>query len=225
MVITMIIAIIGISGRMGSKLFNFYKDKYEIVGVDRINFDKALTYKSLRDIPSFDLVIDFSSPLLKKELIYALENDIFVICGTTGYTDSDILEFKKINENKFFWSPNYAKGIQLFYRISKICKNDFKLLDFVEIHASTKKDMPSGTAKTLAKNLGIEQSKIQSVRLPYAPPIHELVFSSENERIILRHEVISTEAFIDGVDEKLKEVLEEIKNDKEIIWMWMFWLS
>ena len=202
---------------MGSRLFNFYKDKYEIVGVDRINFNGTLTYKSLRDIPNFDLVIDFSSPLLKKELVYALENDVFVISGTTGYTDKDILELKKINENKFFWSPNYAKGIQLFYKLSGICKNDFNLLDFVEIHASTKKDKPSGTAKMLALDLGIDQNKIQSVRLPYAPPIHELVFSSENERIILRHEVIKADAFIDGVDEKLKEVLEEIKNDKEII--------
>ena len=84
-------------------------------------------------------------------------------------------------------------------------KDEFKILDFVEIHETTKKDAPSGTAKMLAEILGVNESKIQSLRLNYAPATHELIFYSEAERITLKHEIFNKMAFVIGLIEEIKK--------------------
>ena len=61
----------------------------------------------------------------------------------------------------------------------------------------------------------IDENKIQSLRINQANPVHEIIFSSEYERIILRHEVMKKDAFLIGFEKKLNEMRE--KNDKEAI--------
>lgn len=201
-------AILGISGRMGQKVFEYFKDKFEIIGVDKINFREVPTYTSLKDIPEkIDVVVDFSSPSAAEELRYAIEHEILTLSGTTGYEDKIIDELKKTGKNRFYWSANYSKGIDLFTSLIDSIKEEYALFDFIEIHAATKKDAPSGTAKMLARNLGISYDKIQSLRIHYAPPIHELIFSSKYEQITLRHEVTDTRAFLEGFENKLQELL------------------
>ena len=78
---------------------------------------------------------------------------------------------------------------------------------FVEIHATSKKDAPSGTAKVLARSLNISEDKIQSLRLNQAPAIHEIIFSSLDERVYLRHEILNKKAFLTGFDEELRKRL------------------
>ncbi len=205
-------AIIGISGRMGNKLYEYFKDNYEIVGIDVIRNKNVDTYKSIKDIEfDIDVVVDFSTPNAKEELLLAIERGILVLSGTTGYEDKDIDELKRLGKNKFYWSSNYAKGIHLFSNLIDIIKKDYTLFDFIEIHAATKKDAPSGTAKMLAKKLDIPYEKIQSLRIHYAPPIHELIFSSKYEQITIRHEVMDTMAFLEGFHFKLNEMLGETK--------------
>lgn len=208
MVIHMLMAIIGISGRMGQRLYDYFKDRFEIVGIDLINCSKVKTYKHLSDVKEkIDVVVDFSNTNAFDELCYALENSILTLSGTTGYTDELLDELKEKGSDLFYWSANYSKGIGLFSRLIKIIKNDYSLFDFIEIHASTKKDSPSGTAKMLARDLDISFDKIQSLRINHAPPIHELIFSSENEQIAIRHEVTNTNAFLEGFDEVLTNLL------------------
>lgn len=201
-------AIIGISGRMGRRLYEYYKDKYDIVGVDIINFSEAKTYKSLKDIPyDIDIVVDFSSKDSIDELKYAVDNNILTLSGTTGYDIDEILELKERSNNRFYWSANYAKGIDIFIKIIDFIKDEYEFLDFIEIHSTSKKDSPSGTAKMLARRLNISNDKIQSLRINSAPAIHELIFHSKNERIIIRHEAIDISSFIEGFDIALKSML------------------
>lgn len=107
----------------------------------------------------------------------------------------------------FIWKANYAKGIKLFSKLIEDCKEEFDILDFVEIHATSKKDAPSGTARVLARKLNIPEQKIQSLRLNQAPAIHEIIFSSDDERVYIRHEIINKRAFITGFDEELRKVI------------------
>lgn len=211
-------AIIGISGRMGTRVYEYFKKDYDIVGVDYINFKEAPTYKSLKDIPlPLDVVVDFSSVKAEPELRYALKRGLLTLSGTTGYPDKVIDELKKQGQDLFYWSANYSKGIHLFSRLIELIQKEYDLFDFIEIHAATKKDAPSGTAKMLARDLNIPYDRIQSLRINYAPPIHELIFSSRYEHIIIRHEVIDTLAFLEGFDAKLKEMIGRSKNDKEAL--------
>lgn len=193
---------------MGKKIFDYFKDRFEIVGIDVMNFDDAPTYKSLKEVAGdIDVIVDFSSPNALDELTYAIENNLLVLSGTTGYEDEVIDELKRKGKGRFYWSSNYSKGIQLFSKLIEIIQKEYDLFDFIEIHASTKKDAPSGTAKMLARELNIPYDRIQSLRLHYAPPVHELIFSSKNEQITVRHEVTNTLAFLEGFDTKLSEML------------------
>ena len=208
----MLIVIIGINGKMGRRIYNKYKDQYDIIGVDKQPFGDLEIYKSIEDIDKkIDLVIDFSSPDAVDNLIYALKNNIMVISGTTGYSKDMLNELVKIGGNLFYWSCNYARGIPLFIRILKLCMKEYEVFDFVEIHASTKKDAPSGTAKMLSDELDIPYDKIQSLRIDNAPAIHEIIYSSLSERITIRHEVQNPDAFIEGFDYVFNQICHKEK--------------
>ena len=198
----------GICGKMGTLIYEYLKNSNKIIGIDKIKHKEVPTYTNLKDIAKIDLLIDFSSIECYEILIEAINNKIPVFSGTTGYTKDEInrlINLAKVNNSIFVWKPNYAKGINLFSKILNECKDEFKILDFVEIHETTKKDAPSGTAKMLAEILGISESKIQSIRLNYAPATHELIFYSEAERITLKHEIFNKKAFIVGLMEEIKK--------------------
>lgn len=212
----MIMVIIGICGKMGNCLADYFEKKWDIIGVDLKKHPKYTTYSSidLIDLP-IDVVADFSSVNAKNELIKAINKNVLVLSGTTGYSFSEIDEFINLGKEKFFWSANYAGGIFLFYKLCELVFKDYDIFDFIEIHAKDKKDKPSGTAKMIAKKLTIDENKIQSLRINQANPVHEIIFSSDYERIILRHEVMKKDAFLIGFEKKLNEMRE--KNDKEAI--------
>lgn len=204
-------AILGICGKMGSKIYEKYKNEFSIVGIDVKQHDEVLTVQGLEELPSaVDVLVDFSSPDAFPILWKAIEQRYPILSGTTGYSFEQIEELTKYaikQKVPFIWKANYAKGIKLFTKLIEECKKEFEILDFVEIHATSKKDAPSGTAKVLAKDLGIPEQKIQSLRLNQAPAIHEIIFSSENERVYIRHEILQKKAFIVGFDEELKKIL------------------
>jgi 4-hydroxy-tetrahydrodipicolinate reductase len=140
------------------------------------------------------------------DLIYALKNNIIVISGTTGYDKFEIEMLKEIGNGNFYYSSNYAKGIKMFTKLVKEITEIYNEFDFVEIHSSKKKDSPSGTAKMIADKLEIDYSLIQSLRLKDANPIHKFIFKDKNEKITIIHEIFNPNAFIDGVDEIIKEI-------------------
>ena len=203
----MVIVIIGVNGRMGKLLYEHYKNKFDIIGVDT----KACGFSSFNSIEDInrkvDIVIDFSSTSAISELIYALKNNMIVICGTTGYNQNQIEMLSEIGNGNFYYSSNYAKGINVFTKIVKEVNKDYNDFDLVEIHSSKKKDIPSGTAKMIANKLEFNNSKIQSLRLKNANPIHKIIFTDNYERITITHEITSPMAFIEGVNEVLKQII------------------
>ncbi|MDE6408153.1 MAG: hypothetical protein K2K48_05400 [Anaeroplasmataceae bacterium] len=207
----MVMAIIGICGKMGSQIYDKYKDEFYIVGIDEIKHKAVETFQDILDVPyPIDVVVDFSSIEAYETLVQAIKKGYIVLSGTTGYSFEQIDVLYKLAaeyHTTFIWKANYAKGIKLFSKLLEDCKKEFEILDFVEIHATSKKDAPSGTAKVLAKSLDIPENKIQSLRINQAPAIHEIIFSSEDERVYLRHEILQKRAFITGFDEDLRKVL------------------
>ena len=199
--------ILGALGKMGLKLIEKYRNDYEIIGIDLNESDIIPIKKSIDEIDDFDIAIDFSSINAKTELIKILKRNKPTISGTTGYTKEEIEYFYSLNKDQFYWSCNFSKGIALFEEISKIIKKEYPIFDFVEIHSIGKKDAPSGTAKYLADILDYPYNKIQCLRLPLAPAIHEIVYTTDNERIIIRHEAINKNAFIEGIDRIIKELI------------------
>ena len=193
---------------MGTLIYEYLKNSNTIYGIDIKKHKVVPTYNALNEIDNVDIIIDFSSINSFDHLVDGIKKRIPIFCGTTGYTKDKLEELKvlaKEYDTIFIWKPNYAKGIKLFSKILKECKEEFKILDFVEIHETTKKDAPSGTSIMLAEIIGIDKSNIQSIRLNFTPAIHELIFYSDSERITLKHEIFDKKAFIIGLMEEINK--------------------
>ncbi len=70
--------------------------------------------------------------------------------------------------------------------------------EIVELHADTKLDAPSGTAKTTAQLMGGDVP-IHSVRLPGLVAHQEVIFGGQGQTLTIRHDTSSREAFVPGV--------------------------
>jgi 4-hydroxy-tetrahydrodipicolinate reductase len=69
--------------------------------------------------------------------------------------------------------------------------------EIVELHADTKKDAPSGTAKATAERLG--GAPIHSVRLPGLVAHQEVLLGGDGQLLTIRHDAYSREAYVPGV--------------------------
>ncbi len=70
--------------------------------------------------------------------------------------------------------------------------------EIVELHAETKLDAPSGTAKATAELLGGDVP-VHSVRLPGLVAHQEVLLGGEGQLLTIRHDTFSRTAFAPGV--------------------------
>lgn len=204
------VAICGINGKMGTRIYEILRSNpliEKIFGIDSAK-DKSeflLIYDDLSSLilnNKIDILIDFSNKDYSYPFILeALKNNIKVISGTTGFDEKDILFLKEIaleNKISFCWSSNFAKGSAILSKIIELLKNEFKQVDLIEAHSNTKKDKPSGTAKVLSKIINIDNADIQVLRLNNVNATHCLIFKDEYEKIVINYEVLDKRAFIEG---------------------------
>ena len=106
-----------------------------------------------------------------------------------------------------FHAPNFAQGAVLMMRFAAAAAKAFPRAEIVELHADTKRDAPSGTAKATAERMGTSPA-IHSVRLPGLVAHHEVIFGGPGETLTIRHDTTSREAFVPGVLLALERVRE-----------------
>jgi 4-hydroxy-tetrahydrodipicolinate reductase len=82
----------------------------------------------------------------------------------------------------------------------------FPRAEIVELHAETKRDAPSGTAKATAALLPGD-TPIHSVRLPGLVAHQEVLFGGDGQVLTIRHDTTSREAFAPGVLLALERLL------------------
>lgn len=152
-----------------------------------------------------DVWIDFSSPEGLGRLLQHIANtDAAVVSGTTGLSERDFNLLKqRAKSKKIFWASNMSPGLWAFRQALKGFGsiNDF---DFAieEIHHIHKKDKPSGTAKTIHKDLeSVVNKKIDppvSYRLGGVFGIHTVFAASANEVITMQHQALNRSVFAEG---------------------------
>jgi len=153
-----------------------------------------------------DSIIDFSSPQNTLEIAKKLKNSgKLLVSGTTGFTSEEFKQFMKCAE--FFpiiWSANMSIGVNLLHRLLKVSApilgEDFDSA-IIDIHHKHKKDSPSGTALSLAKNLeecGHAIPQISSLRIGEEFGSHEIIFSGKDESISFKHRSFSRNSYAKG---------------------------
>ncbi len=168
-----------------------------------------------------DIVVDFSHHTAISSLLEtAVQRNLPCVIATTGHTDEEReLIAQAARSIPVFHSANFSLGVALMAKLVKSISAFLpeSEIEIVETHHNRKLDAPSGTALMLAD--AAAQSRpdavihtgrsgsgkrepneigIQSLRYGNIVGIHEVLFSTGNETITLKHEAHSRALFAQG---------------------------
>lgn len=165
-------------------------------------------WKHLDTQPSTPFVwIDFSHASCFDSVIEQVRTlNCPLVMGTTGLTEENIQQLKTLSHQiPIFYDTNFSVGIHIVRKLLKQLPQtcaDFDISIFESHHAS-KKDAPSGTAKTLANDLKecfgmLKDVPILSHRGGGIRGQHSVIFAGSNEVITLQHEALDRSVFAEG---------------------------
>lgn len=181
----------------------------------------------------FDVIIDFSNhKATKKILDFAKTNKKPILIATTGHSND---EEKLIEEySKYIYiikATNTSLGVYSLNRLAKLATQILENFDIeiVEKHHNRKIDAPSGTAKTLAKNIKDVRAELEivnertgkreanelgihSVRAGNIVGEHSVIFANEDEVIEIKHTAFSRKIFALGAIKLAEKLLEKQKG-------------
>jgi len=209
-------------GKMGKIIGELAESRGHSI-VAKINIDNREELATI-DPKTIDVAIEFSQPESAIENIkWALERNIPVVSGTTGWTSKkpEINRFTLEKNGAFFYASNFSIGVNIFFKVNEFLArlmnetNEYQV-SMEEIHHTEKKDAPSGTAITLAQGIiknyktikdwylqgeteGSTQAlPITSKRIDPTPGTHSVRYSSAVDDIEIIHTAHSRQGFALG---------------------------
>ena len=146
------------------------------------------------DLKDAKVAIEFTTPTTAKDnILRAWAQNVPVVCGTTGWDAASLMEEDKRLHNKpmLIWKSNFSIGVNIFFDLNKALASAMKAQpqytpSITETHHIHKLDKPSGTAKTLAEQIGTDVA-IESIREGEVPGTHVVTWDSEEDTIIITH--------------------------------------
>ena len=227
----------GCNGKMGQTITAMCKEDAEIeivAGIDLYDGIKndypVFENISLCDVKA-DVIIDFSNAKAVDDLlVYSAEKNVPVVLCTTGLSEEQLAEVKKVSEKTaVLKSANMSLGINMLMELLK--KTALTLapagfdMEIVEKHHNQKLDAPSGTALALADSMNealenkyeytYDRSKERKKREKYEIGIsavrggnivgeHEVIFAGQDEVIEFKHTAYSKAVFAKGAVQAAK---------------------
>jgi 4-hydroxy-tetrahydrodipicolinate reductase len=213
------IALIGY-GKMGHAIEEIALERgHEIVlktGIENIEDN------TIENIRRAEVAIEFTGPEIAFDNIKkCIDAGVPVVSGSTGWLDryDEASDYCKSKNGTLLYASNFSIGVNIFFALNR------KLAELMaphknydahmkEIHHTTKKDAPSGTAITLAEDiLDISPQKkkwvnenssnekelvILSERIDPAPGTHIITYSSDIDEIEIRHTAHNRKGFAAG---------------------------
>jgi 4-hydroxy-tetrahydrodipicolinate reductase len=174
-----------------------------------------------------EVMIDFTRPdVVFNNVMTALKAKVSPVVGTTGLSDEQKAEIKKLaeeNDTPAFIAPNFAIGAVLMMVMAKQAAKYMPDVEIIELHHDNKLDAPSGTAVqtaamiaevraehkqghpdekekiTGARGADYEGMHIHSVRLPGYVAHQEVIFGGLGQTLTIRHDSLNRESFMPGV--------------------------
>ncbi|MGP8321915.1 MAG: 4-hydroxy-tetrahydrodipicolinate reductase [Methanosarcinaceae archaeon] len=203
---------------------NVGKDAGEIahVGTLDIAVSNVDDIKEVLTRTNTDVLIDFTiAPATVVNTPAAAECGVNLVIGTTGFTGQqrDVINDAILKNNvAAVISPNYSIGVNVFFRILKEASRSLSDYDIeiIEAHHNQKKDAPSGTAMKAAEIInetlgnreyvygrnGLaprgKEIGIHAVRGGDIVGDHTVLFAGNGERIEIKHQAHSRQAFAGG---------------------------
>lgn len=215
----------GAKGRMGSIIASLAEAGFagsELAVCVDMGYAQGEGIQTLQEYQGeADCVVDFSSHLATEALMtYCRERKLPVVVATTGHTAEELAMIEEAAaEIPVFHSANMSVGVAVVADLAKRAAAAFPNADIeiIEAHHNQKKDVPSGTALLLARRIqearpdsellvgrhenGIRTKReigIHSIRLGNEVGMHEILISTGNETVTIKHEAENRALFGEG---------------------------
>ncbi len=231
------IGIIGPTGKMGSSIIheslsfpnlsvNALCEKKNHPMIGKVIQGVEITDDLFECINKSDVIIDFSSPIATLNVMRNLKGTTGLVVGTTGFTRSQELDFKKLSKGlKILRSSNMSFGVNLALNITSLIAAKLPEeanIEILDIHHNQKVDSPSGTALSFGDEIrnvnkqrntktefvyrGFDTKKkrkkseigFSSIRGGDVVGEHTVFFMLEGERIELKHKATNRNIFSRG---------------------------
>lgn len=232
------VAVCGALGKMGQEVVQAVTECPDTELVAKIDIASTEMYHHIEDaarVSDIDVLVDFTQPKsIFENAKYCLNNGIKIVIGTTGLTDEQIAELKKLSQEKntgCLIAPNFSTGAVLMMMFAKQAAKYFDNAEIIELHHNQKKDAPSGTAiKTAAMMAEVKDDftkgncpetetiegarggnaysniHIHSVRMPGYIASQEVIFGSSGQIMTIRHDSMDRKCYMQGVLLAVKHV-------------------
>jgi 4-hydroxy-tetrahydrodipicolinate reductase len=198
------VLLVGAAGRMGKTIVDLAKDDPNIEIVAQCDIGDGIGSAMNKS----DVVIDFSHPDAIDELCRAaLQDQRPLVIGTTGHSAEQRAAIEQFARSvPVVFASNFSVGVNTLFALARSAAEtlgpEFNV-EIIETHHQTKKDAPSGTAKTLANILrkvrnANDDILIQSIREGDVVGEHTVIFSGLDERLEMTHRAASREIFARG---------------------------
>jgi 4-hydroxy-tetrahydrodipicolinate reductase len=196
-------------GRMGSIAREALEETGEYVcGLARTADPKHNVVDSLEGVfvQKPDVLLDLTTQPASYEIsLAAVAHGLHAVVGASGWSEEERKSFGRMVEQRGVGAlivPNFSLGATLMMRFAQEAARFFAAAEIVEMHRSSKKDKPSGTALETAAR--IERASaispvIHSVRLPGLLAHQEVLFSGAGELLTIRHDSLTRESFVAGM--------------------------
>lgn len=172
-----------------------------------------------------DVAIEFSTPATALgNMRNCLAHGVPVVVGTTGWYNqlAAIQEEVEKAKGSLLWASNFSIGVNLFFKLNGYLAGLMETqpgygVQLTEIHHIHKLDAPSGTALTLARDIGRMNKRydgwkleeegstvppgevpIRSERTGEVPGTHTITWASADDRIQITHEAFGRKGFATG---------------------------
>jgi 4-hydroxy-tetrahydrodipicolinate reductase len=196
------IIICGSKGRMGQALIACVKADPELQLVGEIDQGDDLS----KVVAGCDALVDFSVQDATATIArLATQHKKALVIGTTGHSDAERQAVRDAAKAiPCVWASNFSTGVNaLFWLSAKVAEivGPKWEVEISETHHMTKKDAPSGTAKTLQgilKKIRGRDVPAHALRIGDVVGDHTVTFGAAGERIELTHRAGSRETFARG---------------------------
>jgi 4-hydroxy-tetrahydrodipicolinate reductase len=207
------VTLIGAEGRMGQTVREHAQNDPEIQIAALCDLGDSIELA----MKNCDVAIDFSQADSIDEVCGAASgHGKSLVIGTTGHSQQ---QRKTIEETArsvpIVLASNFSVGVNVLFwltqKATELLGSDFNP-EIVETHHKTKKDAPSGTAKTLGEILKAMRGReisIQSIREGDVVGEHTVIFAGPSERLELTHRAVNRGIFALGALRAAKWVVHQ----------------
>ena len=230
------VGVLGARGRMGIEVCRAVQaaDDMELVAM----VDQGDWLFNASDAGA-QVLVDFTNPdVVMDHVHWAVDQDINLVVGTSGFTDTRLERIRGWLALKpevgVMIVPNFAIGAVLMMEFAARAARFFESVEIIEMHHASKVDAPSGTALRTAAIVGearaaaamdampdatsdaaggargteVDGVHIHSVRARGLVAHQEVLFGTAGETLTIRHDSYERASFMPGVLMAVRAILD-----------------